>query len=104
MLHYVKYKLESESRRLLSDEQGELMESRVSKRVVIGLACCLLPAGAAMACPVLQDGLNVISGNSDFQVTDAGTISISFDTVAGGSISDTEFSLYAAPNYVGSGT
>ncbi len=78
------------------------MQSRVSKQVV-GLACCLVPFGAAIACPVLQDGLNIISGSSDFQVSEAGTITISFDSVSGGSIADTEFSLYAAPNYVGSG-
>jgi hypothetical protein len=79
------------------------MQSRKLNRIGAGLACCLLPLGAAMACPVLQVGDNTILGNSDFQAAEAGTITISFDSVSGGSISGTEFSLYAAPDYVGSG-
>jgi hypothetical protein len=80
------------------------MQSPKSKRAAVGLACCLVPLGTAVACPVLQDGINLVSGSSDFQVAEGGSITISFDTVSGGSIADTEFSLYAAPGYVGSGT
>jgi hypothetical protein len=79
------------------------MQSPKWNRITAGLACGLLRVGAAIACPVLQDGENLISGNSDFQVAEAGTITISFDSVSGGSISDAEFSLFAAPNYVGAG-
>ena len=79
------------------------MQSPKLSRVVLWLVCCSVP-GAAMACPVLQDGDNAISGNSDFQVSEAGTVTISFESVSGGPISGAVFSLYAAPNYAGSGS
>lgn len=80
------------------------MQPRQLRHLSWVAAGALLPIGAAMGCPVLQDGENLMPGNSDFQFSGAGTLMVSIESVlTGTTISDTEFSVYAAPNYVGSG-
>jgi hypothetical protein len=74
-----------------------LQEIFVRKSLLV-IAACLLPIGSALACPVLQTGLTVFSGDGDFtddfQVATSGELTVDIAGVPSPNTpSDYEFTL-----------